>query len=391
MTDLGGGGFDVSGYVSTDRWFHGHLHISEYSRKVAGHERQLAARASSSAASTPRSSRPPRRADEGVLFVGPAAAAQGRPRSDRRGGPGRSAAHRRAGARRRLRRHAAGARGGEVRHVPPRRRRRAARSRNTGARPVSCCRASTPRRTAGPRRCPSCSGRRCSRAMACGRPAICTDVASMPEVVVHGETGYVVPPGNPAALGSAIAALRGNPESAAAGRTAGARDRAVPWTGGAVLERFSRCECQGAVRCQLPAAGCIVGALTCALAIWHVWHVGMSLAPRHSRVPAGAGRRQRALAGARGGGGRRAGSTCTSGRRPVRRCRAHAWRRRARDARCVRRRRLCETDGRLLDAFPAPRTIVAAMGAARVRPSRHEPALSRRGSRGGRRRAIGST
>ena len=32
VTDLGGGGWDVSGYLSTDRWFDGHLHLSEYSR-----------------------------------------------------------------------------------------------------------------------------------------------------------------------------------------------------------------------------------------------------------------------------------------------------------------------------------------------------------------------
>ncbi|MBK6425583.1 MAG: glycosyltransferase [Blastocatellia bacterium] len=37
VSDLGGGGWDVSGYVSTDRWYHGHLHISEYSRQVFGH------------------------------------------------------------------------------------------------------------------------------------------------------------------------------------------------------------------------------------------------------------------------------------------------------------------------------------------------------------------
>lgn len=34
VSDLGGGGWDVSAYVSTDRWYHGHLHLSEYSRKV---------------------------------------------------------------------------------------------------------------------------------------------------------------------------------------------------------------------------------------------------------------------------------------------------------------------------------------------------------------------
>ena len=37
VSDLGGGGWDVSSYISTDRWYHGHLHISEYSRAVFGH------------------------------------------------------------------------------------------------------------------------------------------------------------------------------------------------------------------------------------------------------------------------------------------------------------------------------------------------------------------
>jgi glycosyltransferase involved in cell wall biosynthesis len=37
VTDLGGGGKDVSAYISTDRWYRGHLHISEYSRRVRGH------------------------------------------------------------------------------------------------------------------------------------------------------------------------------------------------------------------------------------------------------------------------------------------------------------------------------------------------------------------
>src|ERR1700730_6945480 len=37
VSDLGGGGWDFSSYVSTDRWFHGHQHISEYSRRIFGH------------------------------------------------------------------------------------------------------------------------------------------------------------------------------------------------------------------------------------------------------------------------------------------------------------------------------------------------------------------
>src|SRR5277367_4052766 len=40
VSDLGGGGWDISAYLSTDRWYHGHLHISEYSRSVFGHAQQ---------------------------------------------------------------------------------------------------------------------------------------------------------------------------------------------------------------------------------------------------------------------------------------------------------------------------------------------------------------
>lgn len=35
VTDYGGGGWDLSAYVSTDRWFDGELHISEYSARLA--------------------------------------------------------------------------------------------------------------------------------------------------------------------------------------------------------------------------------------------------------------------------------------------------------------------------------------------------------------------
>src|SRR5689334_11025851 len=39
VSDLGGGGWDISGYLSTDAWYHGHLHLSEYSKTIAGHAR----------------------------------------------------------------------------------------------------------------------------------------------------------------------------------------------------------------------------------------------------------------------------------------------------------------------------------------------------------------
>ena len=38
VSDLGGGGWDVSRIVSTDGWFHGHLHLSDYSRRIYRHE-----------------------------------------------------------------------------------------------------------------------------------------------------------------------------------------------------------------------------------------------------------------------------------------------------------------------------------------------------------------
>lgn len=50
--------------------------------------------------------------------------------------------------------------------------------------------------------------------MACGVPAIVTDVASLPEVVEHGVTGFVVRPNDPDALAEKIQWLRANPASA---------------------------------------------------------------------------------------------------------------------------------------------------------------------------------
>ncbi|HEX3909335.1 MAG TPA: glycosyltransferase [Solirubrobacteraceae bacterium] len=43
--------------------------------------------------------------------------------------------------------------------------------------------------------------------MACGTPAICSDVGGMPEVVEHRVSGYVVPPNDPVALGRRIEEL----------------------------------------------------------------------------------------------------------------------------------------------------------------------------------------
>jgi alpha-maltose-1-phosphate synthase len=63
-------------------------------------------------------------------------------------------------------------------------------------------------------------------AMACGTAVVGTRVGGIPEVVVDGETGLLVPPDDPAALAAALNALLLDPARAAAMGAAG-RKRAV--------------------------------------------------------------------------------------------------------------------------------------------------------------------
>lgn len=61
-------------------------------------------------------------------------------------------------------------------------------------------------------------------AMICGVPVVATAVNAVPDLVVPGETGLLVPPGRPARLAAAIRYLLGSPV-AAARMSAAARDR----------------------------------------------------------------------------------------------------------------------------------------------------------------------
>jgi glycosyltransferase involved in cell wall biosynthesis len=58
-------------------------------------------------------------------------------------------------------------------------------------------------------------------AMMMGTPVAATNVGGIPEIVKHGETGLLVPPGNPAMLADAVMNLLSNPEDAGAMASAG--------------------------------------------------------------------------------------------------------------------------------------------------------------------------
>ena len=228
VTDLGGGGFDISGYMSTDRWFHGHLHISEYSRRIAGHQHDRRAHVILGGVDARKFS-PEAVAQDAVLFVGRLLPHKG--------------IHDLIDA--------------VAVDVPLRIVGRAMdrgylddlRARASGKRVTFLHDTSDEQLVAEYRRAlcvvlpsvyttpdgattvvPELLGQTLLEAMACGRPAICTDVASMPEVVVDGVTGYVVAPGQPAALGNAIMKCVGDREAAA---RLGANGRAR------AIERFS--------------------------------------------------------------------------------------------------------------------------------------------------------
>ena len=227
VTDLGGGGFDISGYVSTDRWFHGHLHISEYSRMVAGHDRSPRARVILGGVDVEKFSPAPE-THEAVLFVGRLLPHKGVHDLIDAVAPdvpvrivGRALDADYANT---LRARAAGKCVTFVHDADDEQ--LVAEYRRAICVVLPSVYTTPDGRTT---RVPELLGQTLLEGMACGRPAICTDVASMPEVVTDGETGCVVAAANPPALGSAIAALRANPDEAA---RLGANGRTR------VLERF---------------------------------------------------------------------------------------------------------------------------------------------------------
>jgi glycosyltransferase involved in cell wall biosynthesis len=229
VSDLGGGGWDVSAYLSTDRWFNGHLHISEYSRDITGHRGKPWAHVIMGGVDSEKFSPAPAERDGAVLFVGRVLPHKGvnylieaLPDRMRLKLVGQARDPRYFEDLRTL----AGGRCVEfyqdcddaalIEHY----------------RRALCIVLPSVYRTiyGGETAVPELLGQTLLEGMACGLPAVCTAVASLPEVVEDGVSGFVVPPNDPRALTERLCWLRDHPETAIA-MGAAARRR--------VLERFT--------------------------------------------------------------------------------------------------------------------------------------------------------
>jgi glycosyltransferase involved in cell wall biosynthesis len=102
------------------------------------------------------------------------------------------------------------------------------------------------RTPAGETKVPELLGQTLLEGMACGAAALCTRVASMPEVVEDGVTGFIVPPNAPAAIGERLAWLAAHPRQAALMGAAG-RERVLRhFTWDAVVARCFEAYAAGA-------------------------------------------------------------------------------------------------------------------------------------------------
>ncbi len=230
VTDEGGGGFDISAFISTDRWFAAHLHLSDFARAQFGHASKPWAHVILGGVDTTKFS-PDDSISRGMraLFVGRILPHKGiadlmdatqPPLSleiiggayDR---PFLTSLQTRANGKEVTFRHDVS----DAQLIEAYRR-------------ALCIVLPSVYRTSDGNETPvpELLGQTLLEGMACGAPAICTAVASMPEIVEDGVQGFVVPPNDPLALHERIMWLREHPETARAMGLA-ARQR--------VLEKFT--------------------------------------------------------------------------------------------------------------------------------------------------------
>lgn len=230
VSDLGGGGWDVSAFISTDRWYHGHLHISEYSRKVFKQTDKPWAHVILGGVDTEKFCPDERVERDGtILFVGRLLPHKGV--NDLVDAVESDMTLELIG-------HAADARFLADLKALSKNKQVSFRHDCDDAAVVHAYRQalcvvlpSVYRSVYGEEtRVPELLGQTLLEGMACGTPAICTDVASMPEVVEDGVTGFVVPAHDVATLNQKLRWLREHPhEASEMGRAARQR----------VLEKFT--------------------------------------------------------------------------------------------------------------------------------------------------------
>ena len=211
VTDLGGGGWDISAYVSTDRWYMGHLHISAFSRRVYGQEGWSRSHVIYGGVDREKfvpgeSYRP-----EGpVLYVG-------------RLLPHKGIDYLLEGVPSDIPLQVVGkplnpdfmdhlhtlGKGKKVEFLHEVDDEELVRLYQRASCVVLPSVFET--RFGKKSRVPELLGQTLLEGMACAIPTICTDVASMPEVVSHGASGFVVAPNSPEALGESLQWLIRNP------------------------------------------------------------------------------------------------------------------------------------------------------------------------------------
>lgn len=236
-SDLGGGGWNLASRLRTDRWFHGHLHISEYSRSLAGganDPRHRVILGGVDTATFSPSSQVPR--EPLVVYVGRLMPHKGIDDLIQAVPPGLTLEligrpyHEPYFAR--LRELAAGKR---VVFRPECDDTEVVRA----YRRATCVVLPSVYRDfyGNESNVPELLGQAPLEGMACGAAAIVTNVASLPEVAADGVTGFVVPPNDPPALRARLEWLRDHPAEAVRMGEAGRRWVSERFTWPAVVRR----------------------------------------------------------------------------------------------------------------------------------------------------------
>jgi glycosyltransferase involved in cell wall biosynthesis len=222
VTNLGGGGWDISAYLATDSWYNAHLHLSDFSRRSEGHDAKPFAHVILGGVDVEKfAPGEGLERDGSVLFVGRLLPHKGIDVLIEALPPempleiiGREFDQRYLNDLRRL----AGDKRVNFRFdcdddqlVQAYRR-------------AACVVLPSVTRTRYGQATPAAEllGQTLLEGMACGSPVICTAVGGMPEVVRAGVTGFVVAPGDRAVLGERLRWIRAHPAEAlrmgAAGR-----------------------------------------------------------------------------------------------------------------------------------------------------------------------------